>query len=91
MLSLDDIRHLDAAEGWLERGHYANAFEEMEAIDYNNRDDARVYALRWSLYNESRQHVCGANVGLEIQRRFPHEFAGYVWRAVSLNQLGCTQ
>ena len=28
-LSLADIRHLDAAEGWLERGQYANCFHEL--------------------------------------------------------------
>jgi len=33
MLSLDDIHHLDAAEGWLERGHYVNCCHELERID----------------------------------------------------------
>ena len=90
-LSLNDIRHLDAADSWLERGDYVNCFHELERIDYNNRDDSRVLALRWRLYNETRQHICAANVALGIQRRFPDEPAGYVWRAISLTKLGATQ
>ena len=90
-LSLVDIRHLDAAEGWLERGEYANCFHELERIDYNNREDQRVLALRWKLYNRSKQHVPAANLALGIQRRFPDEPAGYVWRSISLTKLGATQ
>ena len=90
MLTLDDIRHLDAAEGWLERGQYVHCLDEMERIDYNNRGDARVYGLRWRLYNESKQHAPAAQLALRIQRRFPDEPAGYVWRSISLNKLGWT-
>lgn len=32
-----------------------------------------------------------ANLALGIQRRFPDEPAGYVWRAISLTKLGATQ
>jgi hypothetical protein len=88
-LSLKDIRHLDAADSWLERGDYVNCFHEVERMDYENRDDSRVLALRWRLYDKSGLHVSAAGIALEIQRRFPHEVAGYVWRAVSLNKLGC--
>jgi hypothetical protein len=63
----------------------------LERIDFNYREDQRVLALRWRLYNETRQHICAANVALGIQRRFPDEPAGYVWRAISLTKLGCTQ
>ena len=90
-LSLDDIRHLDAADTWLERGDYLNCFHEPERIDYNNREDQRVLALRWKLYNKSGQHVPAANLALGIQRRFPDEPAGYVWRSISLTKLGATQ
>jgi len=89
-LSLADIAHLEAAEGWLERKQWANCFDELERMDYNNRDDAREKALRWRLYNQSRQHVPAANVTRGIQRRWPNEPAGYVWRSISLNKLGCT-
>jgi len=89
-LSLNDIRHLDAADSWLERGDYINCFHELERIDYENREDSRVFALRWRLYDGSGLHVSAAGIALEIQRRFPHEIAGYVWRAVSLDKLGCS-
>jgi hypothetical protein len=88
-LSLQDIRHLEAAEGWLERGDYSNCFDELLRID--NRDDARVDALRWRLYNDSRQHVMAASLALIIQRRYPGQFAGYIWRSLSLEKLGCYQ
>ena len=88
-LSLQDICHLEAAEGWLERGDYCNCFDELERI--HNCDDARVDTLRWRLYNGSRQHVIAANLALAIQRRYPNQFAGYLWRSLSLKKLGCCQ
>ena len=91
MLSLDDIRHLDAAEGWLERGQYANCFDELERIDYNKRKDGRVLALRWKLYNQSGHHLSAANLATGIQWHFPNEITGYVWHAASLTKPGCTQ
>ena len=75
-LSLPDSRHLDAADSWLERGDYVNCFHELERIDYNNREDQRVLALRWKLYDRSGLHISAASIALEIQRRFPHEIAG---------------
>ena len=90
-LSLADLVHLDAAESWLERGDYVNCFHELERIDFNNRENQRVMALRWKLYNKAGQHVPAANLALGIQRRFPDEPAGYVWRSISLSKLGCTQ
>jgi hypothetical protein len=90
-LSLADIHHLEAAEGWLAARDWANCFDELECVDYDNRGDGRELALRWKLYNQSRQYVPAANLALGIQRRFPHDPAGCVWRAVSLTALGCTQ
>jgi hypothetical protein len=90
-LSLSDIHHLEAAEGWLERGQHANCFDELERIDYNNRGDAREMALRWKLYNADKQHVPAAQLALGIQWQFPSEPAGYVWRSMSFEKLGCFQ
>ena len=47
--------------------------------------------LRWKFYDRSKQHAAAANVALGIQRRFPDEVAGFVWRSISLEKLGCTQ
>ncbi len=88
-LSLQDIRHLEAAEGWLERGDYCNCFDELKRID--NCDDARVDALRWRLYYDSRQYVIAASLALSIQQRYPNQPAGYLWRSLSLEKLGCYQ
>ena len=73
-LSVADLHHLEAAaEGWLERREYANCFDELERIDYNNRGNGRELALRWKLYNADQQHVPAANLALGIQRRFPND------------------
>ena len=90
-LSLDDIRHLDAAEGWLEVGHWVDCFDALERIDPLHRSDAAVMALRWNLYNKARQHLIAADLALGIQRRFPDEPAGHIWRSISLEKLGCFQ
>ena len=90
-LSLNDIRHLDAAESWLERGNYTNCFHELERVDQNNREDQRVLALQWKLHDRSKLHMAAADIALRLQRRFPDEPTGYVWRAISLTKLGCAQ
>jgi len=90
-LTLDDIRHLDAAHSWLERGDYLNCFDELERIDYCNRGHGRELALRWKLYNQSGHHVSAATLAEGLRHRFPDEPAGYVWHAVSLSKLGYTQ
>jgi hypothetical protein len=56
-LSLADVHHFDAAEGWLDRRQYATCFDELERIDYNNRGDGRELVLRWKLYNASRRVI----------------------------------
>jgi hypothetical protein len=61
MLSLSDLHHLEAAEGWLERKQYAECFDEQERVDYNHGDDARVLALRWELYNADQPLVGDSN------------------------------
>jgi hypothetical protein len=91
MLSLDDIRHLDAAEGWLELGHWVECFDALERIEPLHRSDAAVMALRWNLYNKALQDVIAADLALGMQRRFPDEPAGYIWRSISLEKLGCFQ
>ena len=85
-LSLADLHHLEAADGWLERKEWANCFDELECIDYDNRGDARELALRWKLYNKSNQHV-------QIRRSAFNDagstsLTGYLWRSTSLRKLG---
>jgi len=90
-LSLEDIQHLEAAENWLERKHFDNCFEELQRINSSHREDPRELALRWKLFDGSEQHGPAAHLARVIQWRFPHEPAGYIWRAISLRKLGCTQ
>jgi len=81
MLSLSDLRRLEAAQAWLERGDYCSCFDELKRI--NNRDEFRVQALLWRLYNSARLHAAAADVALDIQHR-PKELAGHIWRSLSL-------
>src|SRR5688572_19742696 len=90
-LSLYDISRLEAADGWLEQGHYAKCWDELESIDYKGRGDERELAIRWKLYNQTKQHVSAANLAEGIQWRFPDKVSGYVWRSISLHKLGCTE
>jgi|RhiMethySRZTD1v2_1073278.scaffolds.fasta_scaffold11840_4 hypothetical protein len=76
-LSLADIHHLEAAQGWFERGQWAKCFDELERIDHNNRGDARELALRWKLYNQAKSHVAAANLVHGTRWRFPEEAAEY--------------
>jgi hypothetical protein len=83
MLSLSDLRHLEAAEAWLERGDYCGCFDELKRIN-NDRDDVRVQALLWRLYNAAGLHVAAADTALDIQHQHPKEIAGHIWRSLSL-------
>ena len=82
MLSLNDIRRLESAQAWLERGDYCNCFDELKRISDSN--DVRVQALRWRLYNTAGLHASAAEVALDIQRQHPKEIAGHLWRLLSL-------
>ena len=75
----------------LELGHWVDCSDELERIDHLRRSDAAVMALRWNLYNKARQHVIAADLALGIQRRFPEEPTGNIWRSISLEKLGCLQ
>jgi tetratricopeptide (TPR) repeat protein len=91
MLSLADIHHLEAAEGWLERKQYADCFRELDRIDPNHRGDARELTLWWKLYNATSQWSAAANLALRIQRRFPNDLAAYLWRSMALAKLGFSE
>src|SRR5262247_1069482 len=82
MLTLNELRHLEAAEAWLDRGDYCNCFEELKRIADGN--DVRVQGLRWRLYHAAGLRAAAEEVALDIQRHHPKEIAGHLWRSLSL-------
>jgi len=48
-MSPADLRHLQAAQGWLELGNHLEANEELENITAKHRAHPAVLELRWQM------------------------------------------
>ena len=51
-LSIEDGRHLRAAEGWLELGDFVSASDELEEISAQERAHPGVLSLRYAIYSK---------------------------------------
>ena len=49
-LGLEDTRHLQAAEGWLELGDVVSASDELEEITAQARANPTVLQMRYAIY-----------------------------------------
>ena len=59
MFDLDDKRHLEAAEGWLELGLHLEANEELEKITPQLRGHPDALELRWHIFaKEKKWEAC---------------------------------
>jgi hypothetical protein len=61
-LGLNDQRHLDAAEGWLELGNYLEANEELERITPEMRAHPFVLRVRWGIYAKAKKWEMAAEI-----------------------------
>jgi len=54
-LEIQDQRHLEAAEGWIELGNHLEANEELQSITPENRAHPAVLEVRWQIYAKAKK------------------------------------
>jgi hypothetical protein len=59
-LEAPDSIHLQAAEGWVGLGNYADANDELEQIAAANRAHHDVLQIRWRIYADARKWDAGS-------------------------------
>ena len=90
-LSIDDYRHLLAAEGWFELGNHIEADAELDFIAPRHRSNPSVLKLRWFIYAHAKQWAACCDVGSELCRLAPKDPFGWIHRAHALHELKRTE
>lgn len=89
--TLDDKRHLLAAEGWLELGLHLEANAELEKIQPQLRAHPDVLELRWQIYAKEKKWEACVDIGNAVVRYAPDRPDGYIHRSFALHELKRTQ
>jgi uncharacterized protein HemY len=85
-----DSLHLQAAEGWIGLGNYADANVELEQIATPNRAHPDVLQLRWRIYADARKWDARLHIATALTTMTPERRFGWVHRAHALDKLGRT-
>ena len=70
-LSLEDARHLLAAQGWLELGDAASAGDELEGITSGESTHPAVLQIRYAIYAKRGEWDTAAKVAEELKSLLP--------------------
>lgn len=84
---LDDKRHLEAAEGWLELGAHIEAEVELEHISPENRAHSAVLEVQWQVLAKAKKWEAALDIASAIIRLSPEDTFGWVHRSFSLHEL----
>ena len=82
--------HLQAAEGWIGLGNYAEANDELEQIAAANRAHPDVLQLRWRIYAKALKWDACLDIATTLTRMTPERRFGWIHRAHALDKLGRT-
>jgi predicted Zn-dependent protease len=85
-----DSPHLQAAEGWIGLGNYAEANDELEQIAAANRAHPDVLQLRWRIYADARKWEACLHIATVLTTMTPECRFGWIHRAHALDKLGRT-
>jgi predicted Zn-dependent protease len=89
-LAPPDALHLQAAEGWIGLGNYAEANDELERIAAANRAHPDVLQLRWRIYADARKWDACLDLATALTTMTPERRFGWIHRAHALGKLGRT-
>src|SRR5882762_7202246 len=90
-LGLNDQRHLDAAEGWLELGNGLEANEELEQITPTMRAHPLVLRVRWGVYDRAEKWEMCVEIARTMTEMLPTNSWGWIQWAYSLHELKRTK
>jgi predicted Zn-dependent protease len=89
-LEAPDSIHLQAAEGWVGLGNYADANDELEQIAAANRAHPDVLQIRWRIYADARKWDACLDIATTLTAMTPERRFGWIHRAHALDKLGRT-
>lgn len=88
---LNDQRHLEAAEGWLELGNHLEANEELENITPQMRVHPDVLEIRWHIYAKEKKWDACVDIAATIIKLAPENYHGWIHRSFALHELKRTE
>ena len=87
----DDLRHLMAAEGWIELGDAAEAQAELAQVDSDFNDHPMVLAVRWRIHAKLKQWEECVEAARDLTQVAPNDADGWINHAYALHELKRTQ
>lgn len=86
-LSPDDLRQLQAAEGWSELGDAVEARKELEQISPEHRGHPAVLEVQWQLAAREKLWQTGLDIASALIQTAPDSPHGWVHRSYCLHEL----
>jgi tetratricopeptide (TPR) repeat protein len=90
-LEIQDQRHLEAAEGWIELGNHLEANEELQSITPENRAHPAVLEVRWQIYAKAKKWEAALDIASALIQLLPELPLGWVHRSFCLHELKQTE
>jgi tetratricopeptide (TPR) repeat protein len=86
-LAQAELRHLQAAEGWLELGNPLEAERELEQIAPQHQAHPAVLAVRWQLAAKADRWDQAYQIAGTLTELAPKDISSWVWRAYALRRM----
>lgn len=90
-LEFQDMRQVEAAQGWIGLDDLVEANEELERITPEMRGHPSVLVIRYEIYSTAKKWEMAAEVAGVISRMLPDESFGWIHLAYSLHELKRTR
>jgi tetratricopeptide (TPR) repeat protein len=90
-LELQDKRHLEAAQGWIELGNHLEANEELENITPKNRAHLAVLEVGWQIHAKAKKWEAALDIASALVHSVPEHLLGWVHRSYCLHELKRTE
>src|SRR5215468_7929556 len=91
LLDSADRRRLNAAEGWLGLGNWADAEQELEAISPQGQGYPEVLQVKWAICAAAKNWAVALEVAAALIQTLPEDASSWVHRSYCLHELKRTQ
>ena len=86
-LTFTELRHLEAAQGWLGLQNWREAKAEIASISPALQSHPDVLQVRWAIHAAAKEWQLAAQVAEEFQRANPESPFGFVHLAYALHEM----
>jgi predicted Zn-dependent protease len=90
-LGLSEMRHLEAAQGWLGLRNWREAMAELANIPAEFRSHPDVLQVKWAIHAAAKEWELAVQVAEEIKTARPDSPFGFVHLAYALHEMKRTQ